>query len=122
MEHFLRLQINLPERAPENFRVGFIRAQFARDENVREQPGKIQVAENESQTSVEIGNHGELKTRLQRPQHVGRVRIQLPHARLGEMSVGNLEEIIPIQFTQGRGNLVEHKIDQLPPPVSIVVL
>lgn len=54
VEDFVRLQMHCPQRASKNFRIGFICAEFAGNEDVVEIVGNSQVPKNQSQTAVKI--------------------------------------------------------------------
>src|ERR1700730_1192941 len=54
-------------------------------------------------------------------QGVQNLRISVPRSRLGKMFVGDFEKIIAIQFAQGRGDLIEDKIDKVAPPILVVI-
>ena len=78
--------------------------------------------ENKAQTAVEIRNHCELKVRLQLLQHATNLRVKLPNPCFSKVFIGDFEEIVPIEFAQGRRDLLEDTIHELAPPVLVVVL
>ncbi len=62
-----------------------------------------------------------MESRPQLFQDIGNLRIKFPYAGFGEMFVGDLEEIIAIDFIELWRDLIEDKIDKFAPPVFIVI-
>ena len=54
MKDLVSLQMHYRDCAPKNLRIGFVRAEFAGNEDVAEIIGDAQVLENESQPAVKI--------------------------------------------------------------------
>ena len=54
MQDLIWFKIDKLDRATENLRIGFVRSQFTRNENVRKIFGDAEVPKNEPQASIEI--------------------------------------------------------------------
>ena len=55
-------------------------------------------------------------------EHFRHFWIKVPNIWFGEMVVGNFEEIVAVQFANGRRNLIEHAANKLTPPAFVVIL
>lgn len=121
MENFVWNEFHELQRTAKNFRIGFVDADFAGNENMREQLRNAEAFQNDSEAAVKIRNDRELESRPQFLQNIDHFRIQLPHAGLGEMFVGDLEKVIAIELAQIRRDFVDHKIDKAAPPIFVIV-
>src|SRR5450432_1601502 len=75
----------------------------------------------QTEASVEIGNHGELKSRRERLQDFDHFRIKFPHAGLSEMPIGSFEKGVAVERTDLRRKEIEDTIDHLAPPSLVII-
>jgi hypothetical protein len=54
-------------------------------------------------------------------KRAGYVLIQFPDARLGEVRVSRFEKRVAVEFTCDSGDLVKDPVDQLSPPIFVIV-
>ena len=121
VQDITRLQAKKLDCATENFRVGFIGTDFARNEDVAEIFRDAEALQNHAQPTIEVGNDRQLKAAMQLLENANDVGIQFPDAALGEMLVGDLEEIISIQCADFGRDFFQHKISQFVPPIFVVI-
>src|SRR5229473_565240 len=121
VQNLVGRKIDNSQRTPENLWIGFVCANFAGKKNLRKEFRDAELLENETQSSIKIGNDRQLKARTQFLQNIDNFRVKLPHARLGEMLVGDLEKIVAVEFAERRRHLIEDKIDKCAPPIFVVI-
>src|ERR1700724_657726 len=121
MQRCFRPEFRKLQRSSKDLGVRFVSADLAGDENVREKFRDPEVLKNHSQSSVEVGNDGKLKSRAQLFQNLDDFRVKLPNAGFGEVFVSDLKKIISVQFVQIGRNLIKDFVDDFAPPIFVVV-